>query len=133
MNPKEILTSKFQHQKSNYIIDNKLDKYIKKFIKDLNKNENIVTLYSCEGTCGLYKKQKKNSHSLYPYFGFNVNEKTWDLLWTKVIPEIMTKVSIRVSTNCYKEVIFIHWVGGTKKEFWKVIFKVFNKYFKIND
>ena len=128
MKPKEILTSKFKEQKKNFLITEPLDKYIENFIIRLNKNPNIVTLHSCEGM-GFNKKWKPNGHSMAPYIGFNVSEKYWDIVWTQVIPEIMMKVEIQVSTNWYEELIFIHGANTRKQKFWKVVFEVFNKYF----
>lgn len=128
MNPKTVLTSKFKEQKENFTIHDELDRYIKRFIIRLNKNPNIVTLYSCEGM-GFGRNIPNSSHSVVPYFGFNVSEEYWDLVWTKVIPEVMMKVEIQVSTNYYEEVIFIHGANARKEKFWKVIFEVFGKYF----
>jgi len=124
MNTEHILTSKFEEQKKNFTIDGQLDRHIKKFILNLNKNENIVTIFSCEGM-----DDKQLNHSHMPYFGFNVNKQTWNLLWTQVIPELMMKIEIQVSTNCYEEVIFIHYPNNDKFKFWKVVFEVFGKYF----
>ena len=131
MNPRETLTSKFDYQKRNFQIIDELDKKIERFILKLNKNENIVTSWSCEG---MDKNTIKNgsTHSIVPYFSFNVNDKTWDLVWTQVIPELMMKIQIQVSTNCYEESIFIHYPypgGYHKDKFWKAVFEVFGKYF----
>ena len=131
MDPKTTLTSKFQGQKNNFEIYDELDKYIKRFIIQLNKNPNIVTLHSCEGV-GFGRRVTNDGHSVAPYFGFNVSEEYWDLVWTKVIPEVMMKVEIQVSTNWYEEVIFIHGANTRKQKFWKAIFEVFGKYFIVN-
>lgn len=128
MNPKTTLTSKFQGQKDDFEIYEELDRYIKKFITQLNKNPNIVTLFSCEGM-GFGRNIPNSTHSTVPYFGFNVSAEYWDLVWTRVIPEVMMKVEIQVSTNYYEEVIFIHSVSPKKERFWKVVFEVFGKYF----
>jgi hypothetical protein len=128
MNPKTILTSKFQYQKDNFEIHDELDKYIKRFIIRLNKSPNIVTLYSCEGV-GFGRNTSNTTHSIVPYLGINVDEEHWDLLWTKVIPEIMMRVEIQVSTNFYEEVIFIHGANVRKEKFWKAVFEIFGKYF----
>lgn len=128
MNPKTVLTSKFQKQKDEFEIYEELDRYIKRFIIQLNKNPNIVTLFSCEGI-GFGRNIPKSTHSTVPYFGFNISEEYWDLVWTKVIPEVMMRVEIQVSTNYFEEVIFIHSISTKKERFWKVIFEVFGKYF----
>jgi hypothetical protein len=128
MNPKTTLTSKFEQQKYDFEIHDELDKYIKRFIIQLNKNPNIVTLYSCEGI-EFGEPYTNDGHSLVPYFCFNISEKYWDLVWTKVIPEVMMKVEIQISTNYYEEAIFIHGVNTQKEKYWKAIFEVFGKYF----
>ena len=86
----EIYTDKFEKQKRNFKIYSELDPLIRDFINYLNKRNNIVTLHSCEGTDAPHDYPPLDEHSLTPYFGFNVNKESWNLVWVKVIPELMS-------------------------------------------
>ncbi len=76
MDAKTKLTSKFN--KENFQILGDIDEYIKDFMLALNKNEHIITKFSCEG--------HSNNDSAYLYF--NVDEIGWDLFFTHIVPEI---------------------------------------------
>jgi len=128
----KLYTDKFEDQKRNHKIYDELDPLIETFILNLNKCDNIVTLHSCEGTDNPLQKwdpNSKDTHSITPYFGFNVNEETWTMVWLKVIPELMSEIDINIGTNGFQDGIFIHGGRVDKFKFWMTIFKTFNKYF----
>lgn len=58
-----------------------VDEYIRPFLKELNKNPHIQTMFSCEGHCA-------NDNAM---IFFNVNERGWDVFWLQVMPELSDK------------------------------------------
>jgi len=129
MTTKETLTSKFEEQKRNFSIHETLDEHIKSFITQLNRHSDIVTLYSCEGTNSESDLQHENSHSMRAYFGLNVSEQYWDYFWVNVVPDLISKTDVKLSTNFYDEAIFFHAISiDGKYKFWKEVFKVFKKH-----
>lgn len=130
MTIKETLTNKFGEQKRLFNIHDQLDDYIKTFILQLNENPDIVTLYSCEGISSENEVKKDGTmHSIWGYFGLNVSERYWDYFWTNIIPDLISKVDVKVSTNFYNDGIFLHAVSiESKVEFWETVFYVFEKH-----
>lgn len=87
MNNKENIITSFN--KRNFIFDNMnsdqpkegldgIDFYIRDFIEEINKCEDIMTLYSCEG------------HKIHDsaYLFFSVNENGWNIFWNSIMPEL---------------------------------------------
>ena len=138
---KELIIRDFD--KSKFVIDamsnhdeGDIDPYIADFITEINKSEDIMTLYSCEG----------HHYGDNAYLFFNVNEKGWDKFWSKVVPALSWKFCIdksaeggiiyqidwgvSVNSNEYNSGISLHttfvsnglysW-SETKEIFWKVI------------
>jgi len=127
-----------------------VDEYIRDFIKDLNKCENIYTLFSCEG-------HKENDHA---YLFFNIDEIGWDIFWQKVLPELshafcfinpelhpdaLYQIQWQLST-CYNDknedvtpginiiaelssFMTIGW-ENKKERFWNTVKEIFLKYFQ---
>jgi len=127
MTTKETLTSKFEEQKLNFNIYETLDEHIKSFITQLNRHPDIVTLFSCEGANS--ESEHEDSHSMWAYFGLNVSEQYWDYFWLNVVPDLISKIDVKLSTNFYDDVIFFHAVSiDGKYKFWKEVFKVFKKH-----
>jgi len=125
MTTKERLTSKFDYQKNNFSIYDNLDNYIKSFILDLNKHEHIVTFYSCEGN----DVGDNSHHSLWAYFGINVSEEYWDYFWINVVPDLISKLDVKLSVNEPEECFFFHACSvESKYEFWEAVFDVFEKH-----
>ena len=122
-----------------------IDSYIVDFIKELNNNENISTIFSCEG----------HKEGDFPYLFFNVNEIGWDLFWQEVLPELSYSFSdigegannthygliwtMNLNDNNYSSGISIHtelndsnfmtW-QEKKMIFWNIMKNVFLKYYK---
>ena len=121
-----------------------------KLISKLNKNENIMTLYSCEG-----HNEKDDAHLF-----FTVNQKGWDIFWQNIMPELserfcqihpeiphalfqtewlssVTEKGISILTslnNFYVEEsgrIVVGW-EEKKKNFWNVVEDMFLKNFIYN-
>ena len=126
----KLYTDKFEEQKRNFEIYSELDPFIEDFITYLNKCDNIVTLHSCEGTDRPQQWPPADTHSVSPYFGFNVDEESWTMVWLKVLPELMSEIDIEIGTNGFQDGIFIHGNRVGKYRFWTAINKVFRKYFK---
>ena len=87
---KEVFTRNFDKSQFELLYCNEsnntwdcVDKYIVDFIKLLNENENIITLFSCEG----------HDQDDSPYLYFKVNEIGWDIFWQKVLPRISYEFS----------------------------------------
>ena len=147
---KELITKSFD--KSKFVIDamsnhdeGDIDPHIVDFITEINKSEDIMTLYSCEG-----HHDGDNAYLL-----FNVSEKGWDIFWSKVVPALSWRLCIDKSeyggpiyqvnwivsskSNQYNSGISIHTVlasnglyswDESKEVFWKVISEEFLKNFK---
>jgi len=86
---KDLIIKDFD--KSAFVIDamsnhdeGDIDPYIVDFIDEINKSENIMTLYSCEG----------HNDGDNAYLFFNVNEKGWDIFWSKVVPALSWRFCI---------------------------------------
>lgn len=146
---KELITKSFD--KNKFVIDamsthdeGDIDPYISDFIDEINKSEDIMTLYSCEG-------HKEGDEA---YLFFNVSEKGWDIFWREIVPVLsyrfcidksaeggpLYQVSWLISTksNEYNSGISIHtnvetnylYSWSEKKEFfWKLITEEFLKNF----
>ena len=119
-----------------------IDNYILDFIKELNENQHILTLFSCEG----------HKEDDYAYLFFVTDEVGWDIFWQKVLPEITYEFSYKKEVNSYNlnfqfciqstEVNGIN-LGTTlvtipefdldwkdkKERFWKTMKEVFLKYY----
>lgn len=109
---KELIIKDFD--KSKFVIDamsnhdkGDIDPYIAGFITEINKSEDIMTLYSCEG----------HHDGDNAYLFFNVNEKGWDIFWSKVVPTLSWRFCIDKSKEG----------GGIHKIDWMVSSKS-NKY-----
>lgn len=117
MTIKDKITSKFnknEFQINNggrdiHVEDNDwegIDEYIRSFVQDLNKCKDISTLYTCEGHV--------DGDSAYLFF--NVNERGWDILWNKVIPELSYKFTF-VDKNLHKTALYsLMWNISTSSE-----------------
>lgn len=148
---KDIITKKFD--KSKFSIDamsthdmGDIDPRISDFIFDLNKSDDIITIYSCEG--------HQEDDNAYMYF--SVNEKGWDIFWLNVMPELASKFYTKIgyaghqmewlvsvddndfniggiAIHCIltheEHDIFSSW-EEKKEKFWKVIEETFLKYYK---
>jgi len=115
---------------------NKVDSYIREFVKRLNKNKNISTLYCCEG-----HKEKDSA-----YLFFTVNSKGWDIFYSKVVPELShsltfiddssLNIPFNISTTTYNtkgisvQCVFRYecW-EFYKSKFWTAMEKTFLKHF----
>jgi len=129
MTTKEILTSKFEHQKKNFNIYDDLDNLIKSFIIQLNEHPDIVTHYSCEGISSPLELGEEDSHSVWGYFGMNVSERYWDYFWSNVVPDLISSTDIKLSTNSFNEAFFFHAISlDNKYEFWNTMFRVFKEH-----
>lgn len=98
MDVKEKITSKFNKSEFELLDCNGsnnnwscIDNYIVDFVKKLNQNKHISTLFSCEG----HKEED------YSYLFFVVDKDGWDIFWQKVLPEITYEFSRTSEKNNY--------------------------------
>lgn len=121
---KEIMVFDF---KKEFIIKDKLDVYIEKFIIEINKSLHINTLYSCEG----HGSNDSSNGGITPYLLFNVDEVGWNIFWLNILPEISLKINIgvKIFNNNTNKSIVIYCLYGNKGKFWKNVFLIFKKYF----
>ena len=136
MNLKQQITSKFDKSiwKDIKLDDyDCIDKYIRDFIIEINKYNNITTSYSCEG--------HKESDRAYLYF--KVDNDGWVIFWNTILPELSYLLNgifdLSVMDNPYSSGINIGCILKTnefynweelKVLFWKQIIETFNKYYK---
>ena len=147
---KENILKRFNEYKVATIPYDEIDDGIRNFIKELNKSNDIVTIYCCEG----------HKDMDWAYLYFNVSERGWDIFWARLLPELLSELKendlvsltkmfiVDVASNEWNSGITIHRRLATdtftledgevietnwetkKKLFWELMETLFLKYYK---
>lgn len=133
MDIKTLITSNY----SNVVnIDDdyrKIDKEIGDFILEINKSDDIKTFYSCAGHTR-YKKLKNGDTDIRidnPYLFFNVSPKGWNIFWLEVLPELASKIHVKVEIDDNRGIVirgFRNYKNG--ENFFEYVSEIFLKYFR---
>jgi hypothetical protein len=120
-------TSKyFAEQKLAFTLRGDYDSYISEFLTKLNKYEDIVTFFSCEG---FHDKDEEESSA---YLYFNVSAKIWVPFWSAFMPAFLCECAHYISVSVVDMVNKLPYTGGIslhcekahyKKIFWTALEK----------